>query len=365
MPSKKKTAASGRASPGAEEPADGFDEAEAMEEEPEVQPAILAKSKKSGKGGKKSKKAAAAAEEEEVAEAAPPRKKKKKAPVEEEEVVEEEEEEAVEEDGDEAFAAAAGAIKEFRKETKKLPKKEELAEAMGIDADSAAGFLKKYKSKQDGVTNARKAKRASGYNNLAMEVGMGAKGGVDEEAPDLCQGRDSLMALISMPDCVRLSTFQPLSPELPSYTELEFKTRAELMGITLPESAAREVQANADAVFKQIVCEAVQLTMQQKHLQKVKASTLQSVIKKYSPRMMFTSMYAAPGLVAYGKEIDILEEAENDKEMLSNFKKTAGANLKASKARRKELDKDKADAAARREAAKAARLEKEATATTA
>lgn len=376
MPPSKKSAerSSGRESPGAEEPE--FDDEDVADAEPEVRPAKISRATGAGGVVKKKKKKPTTTKtvkkklpEPEVepvvitTKAMAPRKKarKKEEEPEPEPVVEEEddapEEETADAGGD--YTAASVAIKEFRGKKRKLPTREELSELLQCGEDTATGFLKKFKAKQDARTNARKAKRVLGYSNLAMAMGMGMKGDGADDAMALCEGHDAKQAAVSMADCVRLARCTPLTPDAPSFEKEEFAMRTELSETTLPESAAREVQANADAVFKHVICEVVRFTMQQKGIQKIKASVLKATLSKYTPYMMFSSINTPPGLVAWGKELGILEEGENDKEKMRKNKKTVSANVKFARTHLMQVTKAKEAAKARREAAKTARLTSE------
>ena len=361
-PSSQRAATSGRQSPGAEEPE--FDDEEIAEERPAIRPAKISHGGASKISKKKKKKKTPLAPVA-VAPAPAPvvvvRKKAKRAP---EPVVEEPEEDVEDEAEDEAevgdYDAACAVIKEFRGKTRKLPTSEELAEAMGCGEDSASGYLLKYRSKQTARTRARKAKKAAGYGALAIAAGMGVKGSNADDAPMLCRGYDSHVPVLTMQDCVRLSRVNAMTPDQPSYDADEFALRAELAHTTtLPESAAREIQAHADAFFKYIVGEAVRITMQQKSLLKVKPSAVLAAVKKFAPHMMFTAITPPPGLVMHGKQQKILGEGEKDRAMFKDFKKSASVNMKVAKTWRLQTNKIKEENTARRDAAKALRLSTE------
>lgn len=223
---------------------------------------------------------------------AKPPKKKKNEP--ETEVDEEEEVPSIDID------RIREAVKAFRSENKRKPTAEELSEGMEVDEAAAGAALKLIKKQDDRLSHQRRAQRVKGYRKISKAAGYGydANGSTNV----ISQGIDSLQSLISMSDALRLVQFVPFTPEGVSYSELEFKERVRGLLTTLPQSAAREVVANADSVLRWAVNKAVAETVQQRGVQRVNPSTMVSVLKPYAERMTFSSVLTPPGLIKYAKD---------------------------------------------------------------
>jgi hypothetical protein len=264
-----------------------LEEVDVADEQPEQQVAATGTKKKtpkraSGRGG---------------AIAKPPKKKKKQQP--EPETEPEPEPEPAEGEGFD-LDEVRSAVKAFRFEHRRKPTAEELAEGMEVDEAVAATALKKLKKEEERRTNQKKAQRVKGYRKLSRAAGYG----YDKEGSTnvISQGVDSLQSLISMHDALRLVQFVPFTPDGVSYTELEFKERIQGLLATLPQSAARQVVANADSVLRFAVNKAVSDTMMQRTAQRVQPSTMVAVLEPYAERMSFSSVLAPPGLVKYMKD---------------------------------------------------------------
>lgn len=319
------------------------------------------------KRGAPKKRKATDEDDEAPQQAAKPTKKKrsKKAP---EPTPEEDEEDEQQEDGEgeednepvpdidpelieQAFA-------QYRKMHRRLPPPEELAEALDCSTDVAKGLIRKKKKAQERLTNERKAKKVTGYNKMAIAAGYGdlkkptlgdeAEQPLDFYSNAAARGFDSHKPLLSMSDMLRCAKYVPAQPNQTSFAEKEFQMRCELLTTTLPADAARELLANADAVFKEIVTRSVGVAMQREKAQMVKPSHGIAVLKPMADNMLFSSINAPPGLVAHGKETGALPEDEDGSRKKYDAK-VAKANEAHHSNKLKQIAEDKETAKAERE----------------
>ena len=297
----KGSSASGRNSPSARP--EELESLEVAETEPDQAPANALM----GTGKKKKSKKAAAADEVDVdpaQEAAVPKKKKQKKAAAAALADDQDEEGGAEaEDGIEAMdfdlEQIQEAVKMFRGQYKRKPSATELAEALDLDEATAKKALKAETQAADRLANAKAAARVRGYRKLSKLAGFAY---TKDSVAVIDRGVDSLNSLLSMSDGLRLGTFMPSTPGAVTYDQEEFQSRAELMDTTLPEGAAREVVANADAVFKWAINEATKATMLQRGTQGIYPSTMIGVLKPFAPHMQFSSIEAPAGLVKYAKD---------------------------------------------------------------
>jgi hypothetical protein len=292
------------------------------------------------------------------------RKKAAEPPPEEEE--EEEEQEEQEEDNEPAPdidpEIVEQAFKQYRREHRRLPPPEELAEALECEVAVAQILIRKKKKAQDKLTNERKAKKVSGYNKMAVAAGYG-----DLKKPTLAdaethplafysnaaaRGFDSHRPLLSMSDMLRCAKYVPADPEYTSFEEEEFKMRCELLTTTLPADAARELLANADAVFKEVINRSVAVAMQRCGAAMVKPSHGIAVLKPIADNMLFSSINAPPGLIEHGKEVGALPADDHDARQKRD-EKVAKANAVYHTNKLGEIAQAKIDAKAAREGAAA------------
>lgn len=192
------------------------------------------------------------------------------------------------------------AVKAFRGEHKRKPTAEELAEGMEVDEEVASNALKKLKKEGDKLRNSKKAQRVKGYRKMSKAAGYGYD--KDGSTNVISQGIDSLQSLISMSDALRLAQFSPFTPDGVSYADVEFEERMQGILSTLPQSAARQVVANADAVLRFAVNKCVSDTMLSRGAQRVQPSSAVTLLKPYADRMSFSSVLVPPGLVKYAKD---------------------------------------------------------------
>ena len=342
--------------------------------DPEEDDAVLDQLPVEGKGkkakAKKRRPGFEPEEEEEEQEAAPPRKgrapkkaKKVAAPVEDQE---DDPEPDADGDGNAADIdpeIIEMAFKQYRKDYKKLPPADELAAALECDVATAAGLIEKKKSKQKRVTNERRAARVKGYYKGAIAAGYGD---IKQSVHDgdysmaLARGTDSIKPILSMSDMLRCAQFVPAQPKFGSYNPEEFQMRLDLMETTLPVDAARELLANADAIFKQAINRSTSVAMGLKSMQMVKASHGLSWLKPIAENMLFSAVAAPPGLVAHAKSEGVLPATEVDAERAKNDKNDAAINLKAYTAKKqimKEAKEVRAKAKGDRAKAKGNRAE--------
>jgi hypothetical protein len=305
------------------------DESE-REEEAEVDSEAEAESKKKSSKKKKSKsKSDDEPKPSKKASKKPSKKASKNAAKEEEtdEAVkedEDEDEDARDEDGFD-IAQLREVAGEFRKRNKRAPIASDMAELLNVDKKSATKALASLKKSYFKTANERRRAKVSGYRRLAKEAGFADMKPTDDEVDDFINvsnsGIDVLQPLLSTSDGLRLATFVPMTPDATSFDEAEFKARLALSTTTLPESAARELVANAEAVFRGVVNGAVALTMTQRGTQRVQASSVYHVVKPFADRMMFSSVTPAPGLVKFLKDEAPPVAPANSKEMKSFLKR--------------------------------------------
>ena len=354
MPSKKSTRAAAERS-GSPAPDVEIDEVE----EPNPDNALLSK-----KGGKKKKASDSGSAK------APKKQKKQKEPEpveEDDDEGEEGEEEVVDEMDEEQLAAekakqqegmdeARVAVKAFRGVNRRYPTGAEFADEVEFECTEGQGeaYVKAVKSINDAETNSKRRARFTGLVRLAKKSGMNS---VEGSSVALAKGTDSIHPNVSMSDALRLATWVPYTPAYPSFDEEEFNARLELKDASLPVSAARIIQANVDSAHKNLMFEAVALAMQQRGCTKVRAVHMQHVLKKYADNMAFTSMYAAPGLVHWGKSkqkdgngkavagtpfIAPIAEGNSDGTAKKKRVSTANKNLESHKGKVAEIDAVKA-----------------------
>ena len=365
MAPKSKKSATRPGSPSAAQPDPEEDES-VLDQAPDAQSAAGKKKK-----APKKRKAADEAEEEDVApqQAAPPsvrkkaisKKKKGPPPPEPEEQVDEDQ--ADEDTGDapdidpEIIAAA---FKQHRKMYKKLPTALELATEIECDVTTAGGLIKKKKRAIEKTTNERKSAKVKGYYRGAVAAGYGDLKHTLMDRPYSmanAKGIDSLKPLLSMSDVLRLATYVPAQPKEASYDPEEFNERLGLMDTTLPVDAARELLGNADNLFKQVINRSTGVAMQVREAQYVKASHGLSWMKPFADHMMFSSLTAPAGLVAYAKSEKLLESCETDDDRKAQDKTHAHMNLQRHTAKTEELALKKSSQKVKRDRAKAARDE--------
>ena len=261
-----------------------------------------------------------------------PRGKKQKEPEREheEEEEEEEEQEQEQEQEDEPQGEAVDidpelveqAFKQYRKEHKRLPHPHKLAEALECSIDDAMKLIQNKKRAQSKLTNERRAKKVNGYNKMAITAGYGdlkKPTNADPVKQPLAfytnvsaRGFDSHKPVLSMSDMLRCARSVPAQPAKTSFDETEFKLRCELIDTSLPADGARELLANADAVFKEVINRSVAVAMQRCGAQMVKPSHGIAVLKPIVDHMLFSSINAPPGLIEHGKEMGALPPDADD-----------------------------------------------------
>lgn len=252
------------------------------------------------------------------------------------------------------------AFKQYRSMYKKLPTAIELGEALECDTAIAAGLIKKKKAAILKTTNERRSAKVKGYYKGAVAAGYGDIKQTLMDRPYSmanAKGIDSLKPLLSMSDVLRLATYVPAQPKEASYDPEEFEERLGLMDTTLPVDAARELLGNADNLFKQVINRSTGVAMQVREAQYVKASHGLSWMKPFADHMMFSSLTAPAGLVAYAKSEKLLESCETDDDRKAQDKTHAHMNLQRHTAKTEELALKKSSQKVKRDRAKAARDE--------
>jgi hypothetical protein len=167
----------------------------------------------------------------------------------------------------------------------------------------------------------RKAKLV-GYRQLAKDVGyMGVEDGV------LASNADSTHALLSIADAKRLCAFVPCTPGATTFTTAEFERRHGLFQKGVPRSAARETQARADVVLRNIMNEVV-LRASEAGKTGVTASMMLSVLRPYQSRMMFTAVQPPLGLIRHAQDNGVLTSTEADEKLRAEEKAAAATHKK-------------------------------------
>ena len=318
---------------------------------------------RSGAAPKKRKSSAADAADESPHQAQPPKKKKgKKAPPPPPEDDDDDDQDKQQDEPDNDPAPEIDpevieqAFKQYRQLHRKLPPADELAEALECDVAVAAGLIKKKKRAMEKTTNERRAAKVKGYYKGAVAAGYGdiKQSSVQERDFSMAnaRGTDSYKPLLSMSDVLRLATYVPPQPDQASYSPEEFKLRLELMDTTLPVDAARELLANADQVFRQIINRSTAVAMQQRSAHYVKPQHALAFLKPIAENMLFSSITAPAGLVAHAKGEEVLEATDVDAGRAATNAKHAKTNADAHKDKLKQIKDGKASAKAAREKAK-------------
>ena len=214
------------------------------------------------------------------------------------------------------------AFSQYRKLHRKLPSAEELAEALECDYNVATLLIKKKKRAIEKLTNERRAKKVNGYYKMAIAAGYGdfkkpTRADAEKDTFSFysnasAQGFDSHKPILSMSDMLRCAKCVPAQPAQASFGEQEFAMRCELLTTSLPADGARELLANADAIFKEIINRSVGVAMQRCGAQMVKPSHGITVLKPIADNMLFSSINAPPGLVAYGVAAGVLPAEVGD-----------------------------------------------------
>ena len=209
--------------------------------------------------------------------------------------------------------------KEFRSSNRRLPSAEELSTNCGFDLVLAKKVYNKMKNEADALKNKKKSKKIRGYHKLACEVGY--KAPADNSDKEI-SGFDILRPMISMADTARLATNQPCTPDAVSVSHTDFTAYLELMETSLPQSVAREITANVEAVFRYSMNSAVKAQIAAGGA-RINPSTMLQVLKPMVKHFCFSDALTPPGLIKFTKDVQppLRKEYEGGKSGLKQFKK--------------------------------------------
>lgn len=229
-----------------------------------------------------------------------------------------------------------------KKSTKKAPPAPAVEEISEADAN---------RMRRAQIKRSRKAKMV-GYRQLAKDVGYL---GVEDGA--VVSSADATHALLSIADAKRLCTFVPCTPGATTFASDEFEKRHSLFTKGVPRAAARETQARADAVLRNVMNDAV-LRASEAGKTSVSASMMLSVLRPYQSRMLFTAVQPPIGLIRHAQDNGVLTSTESDEKARADEKTAATANkkmhdqfLKNEQARKQHKREQKAAKAAEKAAA--------------
>ena len=185
------------------------------------------------------------------------------------------------------------------------------------------------------VNEAKRRKKAKlvGLRKLAEEAGYLTRSAGD---PVSATGYDATCCLLTISDTKRLTRFTPTSPGSVSFDEAEYKKRVELeqMGGFSTE-AMRESQVRLDYALKQILNRAA-VRCGETNAKTITATTVQSVLRPYMGKTMYTAIVPPLGLVREAQREGVLDypdvdrnKAEKEKEMCQEAKKAADKTVKS------------------------------------
>jgi hypothetical protein len=175
------------------------------------------------------------------------------------------------------------------------------------------------------LTKKRKKAKLVGYRNLSQTAGYintGSENNMNVESGDC------IHSLLSIADSKRLMRFLPTTPGAAGFPTAEFNKRLELSKASVPSSAARVTQAYGDAIFRQAMNDAVMRSVESGK-KTVSASTMASVLRKYSRNLDLTAVVPPIGLVRHAQDIGIMNNPEADVEARKEEKKDQAAAKKA------------------------------------
>ena len=171
----------------------------------------------------------------------------------------------------------------------------------------------------------RKKAKLVGYRSLSQTVGYintGSENNMNVESGDC------IHSLLSIADSKRLMRFFPTTPGAAGFPAGEFNKRLELSKASVPSSAARVTQAYGDAIFRQAMNDAVMRSVESGK-KTVSASTMASVLRKYSRNLDLTAVVPPIGLIRHAQDMGIVNNPETDVEARKEEKKDQAAAKKA------------------------------------
>jgi len=243
--------------------------------------------------------------------------------------VEEEEEEVPGDmpERDEEAEAAGQRRKEKKQKKKKEPEPEEEEDAEEEDDEVDEGTAEERAKAK--LRRQRLHKKISGYRNVAKACGFNKKGGVIAAS-----GIDSHASFLTDADAKRLMRFVPEVLNKSSYDKEECQERMKLSTESVPGSAARETQAQCQAVMRHIMNQATLRTVE-KGAMRIDAATMYAVIRPYQYGMTFSGALPPKGLIRHAQNEGKLSSTTAD-EAAMDAEKTENNELVASQ---KKIDK--------------------------
>ena len=150
-----------------------------------------------------------------------------------------------------------------------------------------------------------KAKRV-GYRSLAKEAGY-----YNPSGGDACAGSDGIKLLITQSNGRNLMTSVPLNANITTFSEKEFAARYSIYKKGVSKAAVRATQINIDQALRTTMNQAV-LNAVESGKKRISASMMQSVLRPYASKMMFTAVQPPIGLIRHAQEKGVLSSVEQD-----------------------------------------------------
>lgn len=171
--------------------------------------------------------------------------------------------------------------------------------------------------KKAALSKRRKKARLTGYRSLAKQAGY-IEGSGDG---------DCINSLISVSEAKRLTRCVPSTPGAIGYSKNEFQKRMDLLKNSITSAAARETQANSDAVLRSIMNETVQRSVDAGK-KTISPSMMYAVLRPYADKLELTGVSPPIGLVRYAQDEGLLDTSESDVKERAEEKKEAAQNKK-------------------------------------
>ena len=207
---------------------------------------------------------------------------------------------------------------------KQKPKKKQPVVVEDPGEDDAADKTKEPRKINE--TARRKKAKLVGLRKLAEEAGYLTRSQGD---PASAMGYDANCCLLTISDTKRLTRFTPVSADKVSFEEGELKKRMMLQeeGGFSTESM-RESQVRLDYALKQILNRAA-VRCGETNAKTITATTVQSVLRPYTGKTMYTAIVPPLGLVREAQRQAVLGYPEADKNKADAEKELCRESSKA------------------------------------
>lgn len=171
------------------------------------------------------------------------------------------------------------------------------------------------------IRKSKERRRSNAYRALAKSAAN-----LETGALPMAIG-DSTACLVSAADAKRLSTFIPATPGKPSFAQEEFAARLKLYEQGISSSAVQETQIRCDQMLRWAISQALLRNIEQSPGRNViTPSVMQSVLRPFAGRTLFTSVTPPLGLIRAAQKDGILKSTQNDEEVRKEEKQAASSN---------------------------------------